>query len=244
VGLHGPNTETKDHNVVDHEAWVKARKALMEEEKNLIRHMDHVSKARQELPWELVSQDYVFDSVDGPKKLSELFKPEEHIRDLIVYHLMFPPSDDEPCATCSSYVEGFDAYRPQIVAHRKANLVAIGRAPIEKINAIAKRKGWNLPVLSCFKNSFNTDFGITIPDEELKAKTAKFYNYGFGQNYDGVQDYPGCSVFRIGQDNQIYHTYSTYARGLDILNAGNMLCDLLPHGRDGYARWKKLTHIK
>jgi len=241
--FHSKKSEQKDQKVVDHEAWVKARKALLEEEKNLTRHMDHVTRLRQQLPWESVSQDYVFDSSTGPIKMSALFKPSEDVRDLIVYHVMFPPSDETPCATCSQYVEGFDAYRPQIEVHRKVNIVAVGRAPIEKLDAVAKRKGWKLTVLSSLKNSFNHDYGVTSPEEEQKNKTAKFYNYGSGQ-YFGVPDYPGVSVFRLGPDDKIYHTYSSYGRGLDILNAGNMLLDTLPHGRQGFANVERLTHLK
>jgi len=243
--FHSAKSDQPDGKVVNHEEWLKARKALLEEEKNLLRHMDNVTKLRQELPWEVVREDYVFDSVDGPKKLSELFKPEENIRDLIVYHLMWTPTDENPCATCSNYIEGFSAYRPQILAHRKANIVAIGRAPIEKIGVVAKRKGWELPVLSSFKNTFHYDYGVTIPPEEIKTKTAKFYNYGNGKYWENVFDMPGLSVFRLGQDGQLYHSYSVYERGLDLLNSGNIVLDTLAHGRDGYG-WgsKMLTHLK
>jgi len=233
VKFHDKKPEIKDQKIVDHDEWIEARRALLTEEKNLTRHIDHVTQLRQELPWEKVAQDYVFDSIHGPVPLSSFFNAQQGYRDLIVYHLMFAVDDDNCCPNCASWVEGFSGYLPHLDHHRKVAFAAIGRASIEKIQAVANRKGWNFPYLSSGRNSFNVDFGVSPGPEDIKNKSSKFYNFGDGSPHVG-SEFPGLSVFRLGLDNQIYHTYSTYARGLDMLNAGHMLVDTLPHGRNGF----------
>jgi len=236
--------DKKDGKVVSHEEWVQARKALLAEEKNVTRYLDTVTKLRQQLPWEKVTEDYVFDSVSGPLKLSTLFNAEKGIRDLIVYHWMFAAKDENGCPVCASFLDGFNGYLPHLAHHRKVAFAAVARAPIEKLTATVAKQGWNFQVLSSGKNNFNIDYAVAVPDgfaDDHKHPTYSGYNYGEKwPTYKGGE-WPGMSVFRLGSDGTVYHTYSTYCRGLDLYMAGNQLLDMLPHGRDGFVA---LEHLK
>jgi len=236
--------------IVDHEQWLSARRALLSEEKELTRHLDEVAKARMSLPWEKVTKDYVFQGPDGDVKLSELFGA--HKPDLIVYHLMYDPSWDSGCKVCCYWLDGINGYYPHL--HARANVVVISKAPYEKMAQMAKKKGWEIPMLSSAKNTFNQDLAVEPTAADEAAKSNQFYNYGTGWALP-VTQYPGISIFRRGKgqhsgsdvtaggkeaaekqedDRTVYHTYSAYSRGLDVVNGSNQLMDFLPHGRDGF----------
>jgi predicted dithiol-disulfide oxidoreductase (DUF899 family) len=213
------------HTVASRDEWLKARIALLAKEKALTHQRDELSRQRRELPWVRIEKDYVFDAPGGKKSLADLFDGRSQ---LIVYHFMFDPEWSQGCKSCSFVA---DHYNPAVVHlhHRDTSLVTVSRAPIDKIESFRKRMGWTFPWVSSFRNDFNKDFGVSFTDEELRSEGA-VYNFT-GKPYP-IRELPGMSVFIRDQSGTVFHTYSTYARGLDIfLNAYNLL-DITPKGRD------------
>jgi predicted dithiol-disulfide oxidoreductase (DUF899 family) len=219
------DTTIKGHTVVSHDDWLSARAAFLKKEKEFTRLREELSRSRRQLPWERVEKQYLFDGPKGQQSLSDLF---ENRSQLVVYHFMFAPEWDAGCPHCSFWADNFS---PIIVHlnHRDATMVAVSRAPQAKIEAFRKRMGWTFHWLSSGKNTFNYDFGVSFTPESLKNRTAT-YNYQTA-NFDH-QDREGASVFYKGEDGSIFHTYSTYARGIDILNTAYNYLDLVPKGRD------------
>jgi predicted dithiol-disulfide oxidoreductase (DUF899 family) len=204
--------------------WTAARVAFLEKEKAFTRARDELSAARRALPWEKVETSYVFDGADGKVSLGDLFRGRSQ---LIVYHFMFGPDWEAGCKSCSFWADNFE----RIVIHlnaRDTNLVAIARAPYPRLAAYRERMGWTFEWVSSFGNSFNHDFAVSFTPEDL-AKGANTYN--FGTQKFGIDEAPGISVF-ASENGAVYHTYSTYARGLDMLNGAYHLLDIVPKGRD------------
>lgn len=214
-----------DHRVVSHEEWLESRKRLLAREKELTRQRDQLSQAQRALPWEWVEKDYFFDGPDGRESLADLFAGRSQ---LIVYHFMFDPSWDEGCKSCSFLA---DHYEPAIVhlAARDVTLVTVSRAPLEKLEEFKRRMGWSFKWVSSFESHFNRDFGVTFSPEEI-AGGEVYYNYSTGPF--SVAEAPGLSVFYKDRDGSIFHTYSTYARGLDVFIGTYHLLDVVPKGRD------------
>ncbi len=224
----------KNHDVVAHDAWIPARRALLAKEKEFTRLRDELSQARRDLPWEPIEKDYVFEGPAGKRTLSELFAG---CHQLIVYHFMFDPDwGDVGCKSCSFWADNFNG----IPAHLRARdvcLVAISRAPLPQIEAYRKRMGWSFLWLSSFGNEFNRDFNVTFTKEELE-KDQGYYNYTVQSPPDS--EGPGISVFYKDDSEKIYHTYSAFGRGIDIVNGAYNFLDLAPKGRDeddGIQRW-------
>jgi predicted dithiol-disulfide oxidoreductase (DUF899 family) len=213
------------HRVVSRDEWIAARKEFLAKEKEFTRMRDQLSQQRREMPWARVDKNYIFDGPDGKVSLAELFAGKSQ---LIVYHFMFDPSWDAGCKSCSFWA---DNYNPIIVHlnHRDANLVAVSRAPLAKLQAYRKRMGWSFKWVSSSDNDFNYDYHVTYTPDEL-AKGEGYYNYRMGKTISG--EMPGISVFHKDADGNIFHTYSTYERGLDMLNGAYHIMDLLPKGRD------------
>jgi predicted dithiol-disulfide oxidoreductase (DUF899 family) len=213
------------HRVVSRDEWIAARKEFLAKEKEFTRMRDQLSQQRREMPWARVDKNYIFDGPDGKVSLAELFAGKSQ---LIVYHFMFDPSWDAGCKSCSFWA---DNYNPIIVHlnHRDANLVAVSRAPLAKLQAYRKRMGWSFKWVSSSENDFNYDYHVTYTPDEL-AKGEGYYNYRMGKTISG--EMPGISVFHKDADGNIFHTYSTYERGLDMLNGAYHIMDLLPKGRD------------
>lgn len=213
------------HKVVSQEEWTAARKKLLNEEKDFTRRRDQLSEQRRELPWVKVEENYAFDSPDGSQTLADLFG--EHSQ-LIVYHFMFDPEWSQGCKSCSFLA---DHYNPAVIhlQHRDVSLVTVSRAPLEKLLAFRERMGWSFPWVSSFKNNFNHDFGVSFTPQELNSELT-VYNY-VSKPYP-ITELPGLSVFFKDDDGSIYHTYSTYARGLDIFITTYNLLDTAPKGRD------------
>jgi len=214
-----------DHPVVDHEKWVARRKELLVREKQLTRLRDELSASRRELPWQAVRKEYVFETPEGKRTLAELFAGH---RQLLVYHFMFGPDWDAGCPSCSFWADNFDRNVIHL-AHRDITMIAVSRAPLEKLEAYRKRMGWTFTWASSFGSDFNEDYYVTFGPEELEKGSA-YYNYerrGFPS-----EEAPGISAFYRDDDGSVYHTYSAYARGLDMVNAGYHLMDLAPLGRD------------
>ncbi len=216
---------TEMHQVVAHDAWINARTALLAKEKEFTRLRDELSRQRRDLPWEVVDREYIFDGPTGKQSLSDLFDGRSQ---LVVYHFMFDPSWEEGCPHCSFWADSFD---PNVV-HLKARdvtMTAVSRAPAEKLARYQKRMGWTFHWVSSFDNDFNYDYGASFrPEQEA------FYNYELKGELS--PDREGMSVFFKDSEGTIFHTYSSYARGIDLLNAAYNYLDLVPKGRDEEGR--------
>lgn len=209
--------------VVSREEWLVSRKQLLAREKRLTRERDAIAAERRQLPWVKVEENYVFDSPEGKKTLAELFEGKSQ---LIVYHFMFGPDWQEGCPSCSFLMDHTDGILPHI-AQRDVAFVAVSRASIEKIDAFKKRMGWKFRWVSSNANNFNRDYQVSFTKEEL----AKGVEYNFAIGGFPSTEAPGISVF-YKQGDEIFHTYSAFARGLEtFVNTYNYL-DLVPRGRD------------
>jgi predicted dithiol-disulfide oxidoreductase (DUF899 family) len=215
----------KNHRVVSHKEWLAARTAFLEKEKEFTRLRDQLSQKRRELPWEAVTKTYVFEGPNGRQTLAELFDGRSQ---LVVYHFMFDPSLDTGCPHCSFWADSFNANIVHM-NHRDATMVAVSRAPYSKLAAYEKRMGWNFKWLSAYENDFNFDYNVSFTAEELVKKQA-FYN--FKMQNPGPSEREGVSVFFKDENGGVFHTYSAYARGIDLLNSAYNYIDLTPKGRD------------
>ena len=213
------------HTVVSRKDWLAARKALLTKEKKFTRLRDQLSKERRQLPWVKVNKDYVFDGPEGTETLSELFDSRSQ---LIVYHFMFGPDWDAGCKHCSFWADNFDRIIVHL-NHRDVTLVAASRAPYGKLETYKKRMGWNFKWVSSGNTDFNFDYHVSFTQEEEAKKKASF-NYKI-QDPDS-SDREGASVFYKDPKGNVFHTYSTYARGIDMVNVAYHYLDLVPKGRD------------
>lgn len=216
---------TQGQRVVSHDEWIAERTAFMAKEKEFTRLRDELSRQRRDLPWEKVTKPYVFDGPAGPETLAELFGDRSQ---LIVYHFMFHPAWNEGCPGCSFWADNFDGIDSHL-AHRDITFVAISRGPLSKLEAYKKRMGWSFKWLSSGATDFNYDYQVSHDPEAAKGGTA-YYNYGTGQRVGEEQ--PGVSVFYKDPSGDVYHTYSAYSRGIDLLNGAYNYIDLTPKGRD------------
>jgi predicted dithiol-disulfide oxidoreductase (DUF899 family) len=211
--------------VVSHEEWLAARKAFLQKEKELTHLRDQVSRQRLELPWEKVEKNYVFDGPNGKQSLAELFAGRSQ---LLVYHFMLGPDWVEGCPSCSFLGDHFDGMLPHLGA-RDVTFTAISRAPMPQIAAFKKRMGWKFNWVSSNANSFNFDYKVSFTPEEIATGEA---NYNFGTISLPIEECPGASAFYKDEAGNVYHTYSTYARGLDIFLGAYNFLDIAPKGRD------------
>jgi predicted dithiol-disulfide oxidoreductase (DUF899 family) len=205
--------------------WLAARKELLTKEKEFTRLRDELSQQRRELPWESVQKPYVFDGPAGKQDLAELFGGRSQ---LIVYHFMFGPGWKEGCPSCSFIADSFDGVTPHLAA-RDTSLAAISRATLPEIENFKKRMGWRFPWLSSNATDFNQDFGVSFSKEEM---TAGPVNYNYVRTQFPSEEAPGLSVFYKDASGKLFHAYSVYSRGLDILIPTYNLLDLTPKGRD------------
>jgi predicted dithiol-disulfide oxidoreductase (DUF899 family) len=217
------------HRVVSHDEWIAARTQLLLEEKEFTRQRDQLSQRRRDLPWEPVDKEYVFDGPNGKQTLSELFEGRSQ---LIVYHFMFNPKDSAGCAHCSFWADSFNG----AIAHlnqRDATMVAVSRAPYAKLAAYKKRMGWTFQWFSSNDGDFNFDYQASFTPQQVAEKKAM---YNFVLQDPGGPDREGLSVFFKDSEGRIFHTYSTYARGIDMFSTTYQLLDLAPKGRDENGR--------
>jgi predicted dithiol-disulfide oxidoreductase (DUF899 family) len=212
------------HPTASKQDWAAARLDLLAREKEFTRARDALSAARRALPWEKVEKDYVFEGEKGPVGFADLFGGKSQ---LIVQHFMFGPDWESGCKSCSFWIDNYERILVHL-SHRDVTLVAVSRAPLERLLAYKRRMGWSLDWFSSLGNSFNFDYGVSFTPDEL-ARPDK--NYNFGTRKFGMEEAPGISVF-IRDGGAILRTYSTYSRGLDMLNGAYHLLDLLPKGRD------------
>ncbi len=213
-----------EFKTVGREEWLKARLDHLAKEKEFTRARDQLSAQRRELPAYRVDQDYVFEGPDGPESLSDLFGGRSQ---LLIYHFMFHPDWEQGCKSCSLVADNYNGSQTHL-AERDVSLVTVSKAQLSKIEPFKKRMGWEFKWVSSAGNDFNRDFHVGFTEEELE-KGSMYYNYrtiGFPE-LEG----PGLSVFRKDESGAIYHTYSSYGRGLDMLIGTYHLLDLMPKGR-------------
>ncbi|MEO5716754.1 MAG: thioredoxin family protein [Luteolibacter sp.] len=222
--LHGPDDAIIGHSVVPHEAWITARKELLKREKELTRLSDEVSAARRALPWEKVEKNYVFNGPDGEVTLAGLFGTK---RQLIIHHLMFAPGWTEACIGCSHSADHADSAR-QHFENADVSYVAISRASLADLETFRKRMGWTFDWVSSGDTDFNFDYGVSFTPEQVASGNV---GYNYGTSSYAYDELPGVSVFYKDGQGNIFHTYSTYARGLDILLGSHNYLDLTPKGR-------------
>jgi predicted dithiol-disulfide oxidoreductase (DUF899 family) len=210
------------HRIVSPEEWNAQRNALLAKEKELTHARDALAEARRALPWERVEKRYVFDGPAGEETLSDLFDGRSQ---LVVYHFMFDPEWKEGCKSCSWWADNFERNVIHL-AHRDVTMLAISRGPIDALLAFQRRMGWTFPWVSSGRSDFNFDYHVSFEPGQGDG------TYNYRPKTFGGSELPGISVFYKDDDGTIYHTYSAYARGIDIVNAGYQILDLVPKGRD------------
>jgi predicted dithiol-disulfide oxidoreductase (DUF899 family) len=215
----------QNHKVVSRDEWLAARKQHLSKEKELTRLRDHLSAERRELPWVKVEKSYLFDGPKGKETLSQLFEQRSQ---LIIYHFMFHPSWNEGCPSCSFWADNFNGIIVHL-NHRDVTMVAISKAPFDKLEAYKKRMGWTFKWVSSSGSDFNHDYQVSFTPEEMQ-KGEMYHNYRTTKF--PVEEAPGISVFYQDEDGGIFHTYSCYERGIDMLNGAYHYLDLVPKGRD------------
>jgi predicted dithiol-disulfide oxidoreductase (DUF899 family) len=240
------------HPTATREEWLRQRLDLLRAEKELTRANDELARRRQALPWVPVENDYLFTSCNGEKSLADLFHGRSQ---LLVYHLMFGPDYKAACPSCSAIADGFNGIWTHL-AHHDVMLVAISRAPFDKLQAYKERMGWTFPWVSSFGSDFNFDFAVGLTETQQNEG----YDYNFEekppiprdvQGAPGghaatcgvdvrtyLKELPGMSAFVL-DDGEVYHTYSTYARGLDALWGMYPWLDRAPLGRNEQGPWWK-----
>jgi predicted dithiol-disulfide oxidoreductase (DUF899 family) len=214
-----------DPTIATREQWLAARLDLLEAEKEFTRQRDVLTRRRMAMPWERVEKSYRFEGPNGALSLAGLFDGRSQ---LIVYHFMFAPDWDEACKSCSFWADNFNNI-PVHLNHRDVAFTAVSRAPLAKINAYKKRMGWSFPWVSSDGSDFNFDYQASFTPEQLAAGQA-YYNYRIQPNT--VSDQVGISVFARNERGEMFHTYSCYSRGGDMLNGAYHYLDLVPKGRD------------
>lgn len=220
-----PTSKMGSPKVVSPAEWVVARKEFLKKEKEFTKLRDELSRQRRELPWEKVEKEYVFEGPKGKETLTQLFGDRSQ---LIVYHFMLGPGWVEGCPSCSFLADHFDGSIPHLAA-RDVRLVVVSRAPIAEIEAFKKRMGWKFHWVSSHGSDFNYDYQVSMKKEEL-GKGEVYYNYSMQQFPS--EERPGTSVFYKDAGGNIFHTYSAYARGLDIFVGAYNWLDIAPKGRD------------
>ncbi len=212
-------------NIVDRETWLKHRQELLKREKDFTRERDALSQARQEMPWVEVAEDYVFENEQGPIRLSELFNGRSQ---LVVYHFMYGPEWEVGCKSCSFWADGYNGLDTHLAA-RDVSLIAVSRTSLDNIRAFKERMGWSFTWVSSLGNNFNFDYQVSFTEEERESGSV---TYNYRQTSMGSDEMPGVSVFVKDKEGKIYHSYSTYSRGLDLMNSAYNILDMVPKGRD------------
>lgn len=218
-------TALTHHPVVSRDQWIAERKALLAQEKALTRLRDRIAAERRALPWTRLAQDYVFDTVDGPRRLSQLFQGR---RQLLVQHFMFGPGWEQGCKSCSFMADHLDGMAAHL-AQRDITLLAVSRAPLADLQRFRQRMGWQFAWASSNGNDFNRDFHVSFGPED-RSDGAVYYN--FHMTAFPQEEAPGISVFYKDDAGEAFHTYSTFGRGVEVMMGAYPLIDLTPKGRD------------
>jgi predicted dithiol-disulfide oxidoreductase (DUF899 family) len=213
------------HPVVSHDEWLVARRVLLEKEKEFTHQADALSVLQRDLPWEIVSKEYIFEGPTGPATLADLFAGRSQ---LVVYHFMFHPDDKAGCPHCSLRADGFTGLGVHL-NHRDVTMVVVSRAPYQKLEDYRKRMGWGFTWVSSGGSDFNFDYQASFTPEEMAAKRAL---YNFALRDPKAREREGHSIFFKDDGGTVFHTYSCYDRGNDKLNLHYHYLDLVPKGRD------------
>jgi predicted dithiol-disulfide oxidoreductase (DUF899 family) len=216
---------TKNHAIASRAEWLEARKQLLAKEKELTRLRERLGEERRSLPWVRVEKTYAFERSRGRATLADLFDGKSQ---LAVYHFMFAPEWENGCKSCSFWADSFDHIGAHLAA-RDVAFVAASRAPLAKLSAFAKRLGWSFEWVSSQGSDFNYDYAVSFSEETLATGSIP-YNYGTHPVH--TSEMPGVSVFCKDAGGTVFHTYSTYGRGIDPLNTAYSFLDLVPKGRD------------
>jgi len=214
-----------EHSIVSQEKWLQLRKELLNKEKELTRLRDRLNAERRELPWVRVEKNYVFDAPGGKLSLKEFFAGRSQ---LVIYHFMFGPDWNEGCPSCSFVSDHIDGALPHLAA-RDATMVMVSRAPLAKIEAFKKRMGWRFTWVSSYGSDFNSDFRVSFTKDEMAQGKV---NYNYAMQEFPSEEAPGISVFYKDAGGDVFHTYSSYGRGLEQLVGTYMILDMVPKGRD------------
>lgn len=221
--MHEKRAGTTGHPVVSREAWLGARTALLAKEKEFSRLRDELSRQRRALPWVKVEKQYVFEGPAGKETLSDLFQGRSQ---LVIYHFMFHPDSNEGCKHCSFWADSFDGNDVHL-AHRDVSFLVVSRAPLAKLQAFQRRMGWSFKWVSSFATDFNHDYHVSFTPDQVAGEAV--YNYVKGKV---MPEREGLSVFCKDAAGDVFHSYSCYARGIDLLNTAYNILDLVPKGRD------------
>jgi predicted dithiol-disulfide oxidoreductase (DUF899 family) len=213
------------HSTVSRDKWLEARLDLLAAEKDLTRRSDEVARLRQQLPWVRVDKNYVFEGPEGRVTLADLFDGRSQ---LIVQQFMLAPGWEQGCKSCSYMADHTDGMTIHL-AHRDATMVTISRAPFAEIERFRQRMGWQFKWVSSYGTDFNYDFGVSFTPEEVANGKI---NYNFGNRPLSIEELPGVSVFAKDEAGDVFHTYSTYGRGVEVMMGTYRMLDLTPKGRD------------
>lgn len=225
------------HATASREDWLAARKDLLDREKALSRERDAIAQARRDLPWVKVDGNYQFETEGGTASLADLF--EGHSQ-LIVQHFMLGPDWEQGCVSCSFWADGFNGTIPHLNA-RNISFKSVSSAPLAKILEFKRRMGWSFDWVSSHGSSFNEDYGVSFGPGHKPENTV---TYNFRETNFPADEAPGASVFVKDDDGTVYHTYSTYSRGLDVLNNAYAYMDMAPYGRDEVAEGHKMGWLR
>jgi predicted dithiol-disulfide oxidoreductase (DUF899 family) len=215
----------ENHRVVSRDEWITDRKTLLAHEKELTRLSDRIACERRALPWVRIDKSYGFDAPEGRRTLSELFDGR---RQLLVQHFMFAPGWEQGCPSCSFMADHIDGMNVHL-AHRDVTLVAVSRAALADIECFRQRMGWRFKWVSSHGTDFNYDFGVSFTPEEVAEGEL---NYNYGRWPFAFEEWPGVSVFYKNNAGEVFHTYSTYGRGVEVMMGAYRMLDLTPKGRD------------
>lgn len=218
-------SSTLHHPVVSRDQWLAERRKLLAREKELTRLHDQIARARRALPWVRVDKDYVFDTPEGPRSLADLFDGR---RQLLVQHFMFAPGWEQGCKSCSYMADHNDGANPHL-AQRDVTLLAVSRAPLADIERFRQRMGWKFNWVSSYGTDFNHDFGVNFTQDEMSAGKV---DYNYVMQPFPHEEAPGISVFYRDDAGEVFHTYSRYGRGVEVMMHAYALLDLVPKGRD------------
>ena len=213
------------HAVVSHVEWLAARRDFLKAEKELTRLRDRVAEERRALPWERIDTAYTFDTLEGPRTLAELFDGRSQ---LLVQHFMFAPGWKQGCPSCSYMADHTDGMNRHLV-HHDVTMIAVSRAPLEEIERFRRRMGWQFRWVSSNRSTFNRDFKVSFTPQEVESG---HIDYNFGEWEETGEEWPGLSAFYKDEAGDVFRTYSTYGRGVEVMMGTYAMLDLAPKGRN------------
>ena len=225
------------HPVASDAQWTEQRRKLLAREKELTRLHDEIARERRALPWRRIAKDYVFDTQEGPRTLADLFGGRSQ---LLVQHFMFGPGWEQGCPSCSFMADHTDGMTIHL-EHRDIAFVAVSRAPLADLLRFRERMGWRFPWVSSQGSEFNFDFGVSFTPEELASGEV---NYNYRKGYFPAEEAPGISVFCKDDAGDVFHTYSTFGRGVEAMMGTYTLMDLAPQGRNERDVFYKMEWVR